>query len=110
MTKAASLLGSKWVLQTVEGNVIKMPEGIEKPSVKLVKEGSKVEGLGAATTCSADLNWMVMRMNFPNLASTKKYCEAIPTNRECIRDGCTAQHQGPFQVGRINTETVPRDP
>ena len=77
MTKAASLLGSKWVLQTVEGNVIKMPEGIEKPWVKLVKEGSKVEGSGGCNNLFGGFELDGDAVKFPNLASTKKYCEAI---------------------------------
>lgn len=75
MTKAASLLESKWVLQTVENNVVKMPESTEKPWVKLAKEGSKVEGFGGCNNLFGGFELNGDAIKFPNLASTKKYCE-----------------------------------
>ena len=77
MTKAASLLESKWVLQTVEGNAIKMPEGAEKPWVKLAKEGSKIEGFGGCNNLFGGFELNGDAIKFPNLASTKKYCEEV---------------------------------
>jgi len=77
MTKATSLLESKWVLQTVEGNAIKMPEGTEKPWVKMTKEGSKVEGFGGCNNLFGGFELNGDAIKFPNLASTKKYCEEV---------------------------------
>lgn len=73
--KLASLLGSKWSLQSLAGSAITMPEGVEAPWIRLTEEGSKLEGFGGCNQLFGDHELNGDRISFGNVGSTKKYCE-----------------------------------
>ncbi len=73
----SSIMDNKWVLGSIEGNAIKMPDGMEAPWLKLTKDGSKLEGFGGCNNIFGGFELAGDGIRFPNLASTKKYCEAV---------------------------------
>lgn len=76
----ASLLDSRWVLQTLNGNALAMPEGMPAPWLKLGKEGNTVEGNGGCNALMGTYKLDGDKVSFPGTGSTKKYCEAtMPT-------------------------------
>lgn len=78
--KIGSILDSKWVLQTLKGNAISMPDGVPAPWLKLNKEGDRLEGFGGCNNMMGGFSLTGDKISFPGLAATKKFCEAtMPT-------------------------------
>ncbi|MBL7951564.1 MAG: META domain-containing protein [Flavobacteriales bacterium] len=75
--KVTSLLDSKWVVRTIKGNTVTMPDGAEAPWLRLLKDGDKVEGFGGCNSLMGGFQLEGERVQFPNLGSTKKYCEGV---------------------------------
>lgn len=72
----ANIMDSKWVLQTLSGNAITMPEGMSAPWLKLGKDGNAVEGNGGCNNLMGTFSLDGDKLSFPGgVASTKKYCE-----------------------------------
>jgi putative lipoprotein len=74
--KIGTILDSKWILQTVKGNTVTMPDGIEMPWLKLSAEGNGLEGFGGCNQLMGSFELQGDRISFPSLGSTKKFCEA----------------------------------
>ncbi|HRF82530.1 MAG TPA: META domain-containing protein [Flavobacteriales bacterium] len=75
-TSMANVMDSKWVLQTLGGNAVSTPEGMEAPWLKLGKEGNSVEGNGGCNALMGTFNLEGDKISFPGMGSTKKYCES----------------------------------
>lgn len=72
----ASLVDSKWVLQSLGGDAISMPDGLPAPWLKLGKEGNTIEGNGGCNALMGSFNLDGDKLSFPGgVGSTKKYCE-----------------------------------
>jgi len=71
-----SIVDSKWVLQTLKGSPVNAPEGTEAPWIKLAKGAEQLEGFGGCNSLFGGFKVDGDRIQFPNLGSTKKYCEA----------------------------------
>jgi putative lipoprotein len=76
VAKVTSIVDSKWVARTINGNAVSMPEGAETPWLRLLKDGGKVEGFGGCNSVMGGFTLEGDRVEFPNLGSTKKYCES----------------------------------
>ncbi|MBX2973732.1 MAG: META domain-containing protein [Flavobacteriales bacterium] len=73
----ASIVDSKWVLQSLGGNAITMPDGMQAPWLKLGKDGSTVEGNGGCNALMGSFSLDGDKLSFPGgVGSTKKYCES----------------------------------
>lgn len=76
----ATVQDAKWVLQSLNGIALKMPEGTTAPWLMLGKEGNQIQG---NTGCNALLGTYELageKIKFPGMGSTKKYCEeTMPT-------------------------------
>lgn len=78
--KMGSLLDTKWLLHTLKGNVVAMPDDKTAPWLKLNKEGDQLEGFGGCNNMMGGFTLTGDKISFPGLASTKKFCEAtMPT-------------------------------
>lgn len=78
--KMPLIMDSRWVLQTLNGNAVTMPEGTALPWLKLGKEGNTIEGNGGCNALMGSFNLDGDKISFPGLGSTKKFCaETMPT-------------------------------
>jgi putative lipoprotein len=66
-----------WALETLNGQAIGLPEGVERPWLKLVPEESRVEGHGGCNSLFGGYELEGSTLRFPGLASTKKFCEGV---------------------------------
>ncbi|MBL7962417.1 MAG: META domain-containing protein [Flavobacteriales bacterium] len=74
-TANASLLDTKWFIQTLNGKAFELPEGVERPWLQLA--GEQVSGFNGCNQVMGafKLDAKDGRIGFPDLASTRKYCE-----------------------------------
>lgn len=74
--KLPDLMESKWVLRSLKGSNVSMPEGATAPWLRMLKDGGKVEGFGGCNSVMGGFTLEGDRVEFPDLGSTKKYCES----------------------------------
>ncbi len=74
--KITSIVNSKWIVRSIKGNTVSMPDGAETPWLRLLRDGGKVEGFGGCNSVMGGFNLEGDRVDFPSLGSTKKYCES----------------------------------
>ncbi|MCB0770589.1 MAG: META domain-containing protein [Flavobacteriales bacterium] len=77
MSNITSLVGSKWLLRSLGGNAITMPEGSDTPWVRLDQEGSKLEGFSGCNSLFGGFELDGDKIQFPNIGGTKKYCQEV---------------------------------
>jgi heat shock protein HslJ len=75
--KLGSLVGSKWMLRSLGGNAITVPEGFDTPWMQLAEEGSRMEGFGGCNAMFGGFELAGDKIQFPNVGGTKKYCEPV---------------------------------
>lgn len=73
---SADMVKGKWVLQSLEGNSVKMPEGIEQPYLSIDSTGENVSGYGGCNRLFGAIKISNDSISFPGLAATRMYCEA----------------------------------
>lgn len=71
-----ALMNSTWVLQTLGGKAVAMPEGVDTPWIKLSADGDRLEGFGGCNNMFGGFQIEGSKISFPGLGGTKKYCEA----------------------------------
>lgn len=96
-SKITSIVDSKWVVRSIKGNTVSMPDGAEAPWLRLLKDGGKVEGFGGCNSVMGGFKLEGDRVEFPNLGSTKKYCES------------TQPTENAFMSAMRNTKTFKMD-
>ncbi|MCB9169165.1 MAG: META domain-containing protein [Flavobacteriales bacterium] len=75
-TDLAALAGGQWMLATLNGKPIEMPEGAKTPWVKLDQEGAQLSGYGGCNQLMGSYKLEGDRISFPGLGSTKMLCPA----------------------------------
>ena len=73
---SVDMIKGKWVLQSIEGNAVKMPEGIEQPYLSIDSTGENLSGYGGCNRIFGALKVSNDSISFPGLAATRMYCEA----------------------------------
>lgn len=73
-TELASIADTKWVLQTLGGEAVKMPDGVEQPWLQLA--GDQLSGFGGCNRLMGAVELAGDKLKFPGVGSTKMYCEA----------------------------------
>ena len=81
--QAASLADKKWVFQSVAGEAVKMPEGVELPWLQLA--GEQVQGFGGCNRLMGGYTMEGTKLSFPSLASTKMYCESTMATEDAVK-------------------------
>jgi len=77
-----SLMDKKWVIQSLAGNALKMPEGVEQPWLQLA--GDQLQGFGGCNQLMGQYALEGSALSFPGVGSTKKYCEGIQPTENAI--------------------------
>lgn len=72
---STAMVGSKWVLERLGGQVVTMPDGIEQPWLKV--DGGQLQGFGGCNSLFGQVELSGSSLKFPGVASTKKYCESV---------------------------------
>jgi heat shock protein HslJ len=77
-----SVADTKWVLQTLQGSAVKMPEGVEQPWLRL--SGDQLSGFGGCNQLMGAVELVGDKLKFPGVGSTKMYCEATQTTENAF--------------------------
>lgn len=71
----ANILDTKWLLQSVGGQAVQMPAGMDMPWLKLGADKS-LSGFGGCNNLMGQFNLDGATIGFPGVGSTKKFCES----------------------------------
>ncbi len=77
-----SLMDKKWVIESLAGSALKMPDGVEQPWLKLT--GDQLQGFGGCNQLMGQYTLEGTALSFPGLGSTKKFCEGIQPTENAI--------------------------
>lgn len=81
---AATITDTKWVVETVHGKAVTVPDGIEKPYIRVTSEGA-LTGFGGCNQLMGNAKVDGSKVEFPTVGSTKMFCEATqPVERELM--------------------------
>ena len=83
MDAITSIADTKWVLQSLGGNALDLPEGTDQPWLKLA--GENLEGFGGCNSLMGGVQLAGAALSFNNIGSTKKYCEGIQPTEDAIK-------------------------
>jgi len=77
------LLDKKWVFQTVNGEKVSMPDGVDTPWIQLA--GEQLTGFGGCNSMLGSYKLGDGAISFPGLGSTKKYCQDVQPTENAIK-------------------------
>ncbi|MCB0764231.1 MAG: META domain-containing protein [Flavobacteriales bacterium] len=83
-TGMTSITDTKWILSSLSGEDLKLPEGVERPWLKLA--GDQLEGFGGCNSLMGQVKMDGTSLSFPGVGSTKKYCENVQPTENAIKD------------------------
>lgn len=72
----------KWTVASLDGAALNLPEGVERPWLKLV--GGNIEGFGGCNTLMGGYSLEGAKLNFSDIGSTKMYCEEVQATEGAI--------------------------
>jgi heat shock protein HslJ len=71
----ADVLDKKWMLQSLAGQAIQLPEGAQSPWLQLAADES-LSGFGGCNNLMGKYSLEGATISFPGVGSTKKFCES----------------------------------
>lgn len=71
----ANVLDQKWMLRSLAGQAIQLPEGAQTPWLQLAADKS-LSGFGGCNNLMGKYTLDGATIGFPGVASTKKFCES----------------------------------
>lgn len=78
-----SLLDKKWVFQSLAGQALKMPDGVEQPWLQLA--GDQLSGFGGCNRLMGGFKMDGSSLSFPGVGSTKMFCEGVQPTESAIK-------------------------
>ncbi len=78
-----SLLDKKWVFQSLAGQALKMPDGVEQPWLQLA--GDQLSGFGGCNRLMGGVKMDGSSLSFPGVGSTKMFCEGVQPTESAIK-------------------------
>lgn len=82
-TVEADLTAGAWLLATLDGKPIELPEGVPAPSLNIGTDGS-VSGFGGCNRFSGQAQMKNGKLSLPGLMRTKMFCEAVQPTEEAF--------------------------
>jgi heat shock protein HslJ len=79
----ASLKEKKWVIETLNGARPELPDGTERPWLKL--EGDQLQGFGGCNALMGSYALEGSKLSFSGIGSTKKYCEGVQPTENAMK-------------------------
>ena len=83
MDAMSSIADTKWVLQSLGGNALDLPEGTEQPWLKLA--GENFEGFGGCNSLMGGVALAGDALSFKSIGSTKKYCADVQPTEDSTK-------------------------
>lgn len=79
----ADLTAGAWLLSTLVGKPIELPEGVPAPSLNIGTDGS-VSGFGGCNRFSGQAQLKIDKLSLPGLMRTKMYCAAVQATEDAF--------------------------
>ncbi len=98
-TAVTSLLDKKWVFQSLNGKAVTIPDGVDAPWLQLA--GDRLTGFGGCNNLMGDYKLGDGVISFPNLGSTKKYCEGLQPMENEIKQVLGAANGYELEGGQL---------
>ena len=86
MADLASMADTKWVLQSLRGAGVDLPDGVETPWIQLDAAASKLSGFGGCNKLFGGLELNGEDLALKDIASTKKFCEGVSPTENALMD------------------------
>ncbi|MCB0787186.1 MAG: META domain-containing protein [Flavobacteriales bacterium] len=71
----ANMLDKKWVFESINGQAISLPDGMEAPWLQFAKEGAQVSGNNGCNSLFGSYGLEGNALSFSGMGTTKMYCE-----------------------------------
>ncbi len=81
---STGLMEKKWVIQTINGQRLDLPDGTETPWLKL--NGDQLQGFGGCNALMGSYALEGSKLSFSGIGSTKKYCEGVQPTENAIKE------------------------
>lgn len=78
-----SLLDKKWVFQSLAGQALTMPDGVQQPWLQLA--GDQLSGFGGCNRLMGGFKMDGSSLSFPGVGSTKMFCEGVQPTESAIK-------------------------
>ncbi len=78
-----SLLDKKWVFQSLAGQALTVPDGVEQPWLQLA--GDQLSGFGGCNRLMGGVKMDGNSLSFPGVGSTKMFCEGVQPTESAIK-------------------------
>jgi heat shock protein HslJ len=79
----AAMKEKKWVVETLNGLRPELPDGAERPWLKLA--GDQLQGFGGCNNLMGSYVLDGEKLSFSGIGSTKKYCEGIQPTENAVK-------------------------
>ncbi|MBK8226413.1 MAG: META domain-containing protein [Flavobacteriales bacterium] len=80
----AAMKEKKWVVETLNGLRPELPDGAERPWLKLA--GDQLQGFGGCNNLMGSYVLDGGKLSFSGIGSTKKYCEGIQPTENAVKE------------------------
>ncbi|MBK6341017.1 MAG: META domain-containing protein [Flavobacteriales bacterium] len=80
----AAMKEKKWVVETLNGLRPELPDGAERPWLKLA--GDQLQGFGGCNSLMGSYVLDGEKLSFSGIGSTKKYCEGIQPTENAVKE------------------------
>jgi len=79
----SSISDTKWVVQSLGGTALALPEGVEKPWLQLA--GENLQGFGGCNSLMGTVQLAGEALSFSSIGSTKMYCADVQPTEDAIK-------------------------
>lgn len=79
----AALLDKTWVFETLNGEKVVMPDGVDTPWLSLA--GDQLSGFGGCNKLMGSYKLSESGLSFTGIGSTKMYCEATMPTENAVK-------------------------
>ena len=86
MADLASMADTKWVLQSLSGKGLELPDGVDTPWIQLDAAASKLSGFGGCNNLFGAFKMQGETLALDDIASTKKYCEGVSPTENALME------------------------
>lgn len=80
----AAMKDKKWVVETLNGQRPELPDGTERPWLKLA--GDQLQGFGGCNALMGTYALEGSKLSFGSIGSTKKYCEGVQPTENAVKE------------------------
>ena len=86
MADLASMADTKWVLQSLSGKGLELPDGVQMPWIQLDAAANKLSGFGGCNDLFGAVKMDGSTLALDDIASTKKFCDGVSPTENALMD------------------------